>query len=70
MKGSNVGLPKLIFFALILFAGWYLYRKFVNEATKLAKASEIKRKEERNNAVGTLIQDPVTGEYRLRKDAE
>jgi hypothetical protein len=65
-----VGLPKLIFFALILFAGWYLYRKFVNEATKLAKASEIKRKEERNNAVGTLVQDPVTGEYRLRKDAE
>ncbi len=65
-----MGLPKLIFFALILFAGWYLYRKFVNEATKLAKASEIKRKEERNNAVGTLVQDPVTGEYRLRKDAE
>jgi hypothetical protein len=53
---------------LIIFAGWYLYRKFVNDATKLAKASELKREEQQNNAVGTLVQDPVTGEYRLKKD--
>jgi hypothetical protein len=63
-----VGLPKVIFFALILFAGWYLYRKFVNDATKLAKASEAKRKEQKNQAIGTLVQDPVTGEYRLRRE--
>jgi membrane protein implicated in regulation of membrane protease activity len=63
-----VGLPKLIFFALIIFAGWYIYRRFVNDATKLAKASEIKRKEQQNNAVGTLVKDPATGEYRLRRD--
>lgn len=65
-----MGLPKIIFFALIAFAGWYLYRKFVNDATKLAKASEAKRKEKQNNAVGTLVQDPATGEYRLRRDHE
>lgn len=63
-----MGLPKLIFFALIIFAGWYLYRKFVNDAAKLAKASELKRKEQQNNAVGTLVQDPATGEYRLRRE--
>lgn len=63
-----MGLPKIIFFALIVFAGWYLYRKFVNDATKLARASELKRKEQQNNAVGTLVQDPVTGEYRLRRE--
>jgi hypothetical protein len=63
-----VGLPKLIFFALIVFAGWYVYRKFVNDAVKLAKASELKRKEQQNNAVGTLVQDPATGEYRLRRE--
>lgn len=63
-----MGLPKVIFFALILFAGWYLYRKFVNDATKLAKASEAKRKEQKNQAIGTLVQDPVTGEYRLRRE--
>jgi hypothetical protein len=65
-----VGLTKVIFFALILLAGWYLYRKFVKDAMKLAKVSETRRKEARNNAVGTLVKDPVTGEYHLRKDAE
>jgi len=40
----------------------------VNDATKLAKTSEIKRKEQQNNAVGTLVKDPATGEYRLRRD--
>lgn len=63
-----MGLPKIIFFALVIFAGWYLYRKFVSDAIKLAKASEAKRKEQQNNAVGTLVQDPATGEYRLRRD--
>jgi hypothetical protein len=63
-----VGLPKLIFFALIIFAGWYVYRKFVNDAMKLSKAAELKRKEQQNNAAGTLVQDPVTGEYRLRRE--
>jgi len=65
-----VGLPKLIFFALIVFACWYIYRRFVNDATKLAKASEIKRKEQQNNAVGTLVKDPVTGEYRVKREDE
>jgi membrane protein implicated in regulation of membrane protease activity len=65
-----VGLPKIIFFALIVFAGWYLYRKFINDATKLAKASETKRKEQQTGAVGTLVQDPVTGEYRVRRPEE
>ncbi len=65
-----MGLPKIIFFALIIFAGWYLYRKFINDATKLAKASEAKRKEQTNNAVGTLVQDPATGEYRVRRPEE
>jgi len=63
-----VGLPKLIFFALVIFAGWYVYRRFVKDATKLTRTSEMKRKEQQNNAVGTLVQDPVTGEYRLRRE--
>lgn len=65
-----MGLSKLIFFALILFAGWYVYRKFISDATKLAKTSEIKRREQRTGAVGTLVQDPATGEYRVRRPEE
>jgi membrane protein implicated in regulation of membrane protease activity len=63
-----LGLPKIIFFALIIFAGWYVYRRFIADATKLAKASEIKRREQQTGAVGTLVKDPVTGEYRLKRE--
>jgi membrane protein implicated in regulation of membrane protease activity len=65
-----VGLTKLIFFGLLAFGAWYLYRKFVSDATKLAKASEAKRKEQTTGAQGTLVQDPKTGEYRLRRKEE
>lgn len=65
-----MGLTKLIFFGLIIFAGWMLYRKFISDATKLTKAAEAKRKEQRTGAQGTLVQDPVTGEYRLRREEE
>jgi membrane protein implicated in regulation of membrane protease activity len=62
-----VGLTKLLFFALIAGAGWYLYRKFVRDTLKLAKAQEARQKEQVSGADGTLVQDPATGEYRLRK---
>jgi len=55
---------------MIALAGWYLYRKFIADAMKLAKSSEAKRKEQKNGALGTLIQDPVTGEYRVRRPEE
>ena len=35
LRNLSVGLPKLIFFALIIFAGWYVYRRFVKDATRL-----------------------------------
>ena len=41
-----MGLPKLILFALVALAGWYFYRRFIADATKLAKAAEAKRKED------------------------
>ncbi|MDB5522744.1 MAG: uncharacterized protein JWM58_507 [Rhizobium sp.] len=65
-----MGITKILFVALIALAGWYLYRKFIADAMKLAKASESKRKEQKNNALGTLVQDPVTGEYRVRRPEE
>ena len=65
-----MGLPKLILFALVALAGWYFYRRFIADATKLAKAAEAKRKEDKNGAIGTLIKDPVTGEYRVRRPEE
>lgn len=65
-----MGLTKIIFVALVLLAGWFLYRKFVADAIKLTRASDAKRKEQRTGAQGTLVQDPVTGEYRLRREED
>jgi membrane protein implicated in regulation of membrane protease activity len=65
-----VGLTKIIFVLLVALAGWYLYRRFIADAMKLAKASQAKRSEQKTGATGTLVQDPVTGEYRVRRSEE
>ncbi|MBL0370764.1 hypothetical protein JJB09_01860 [Rhizobium sp. KVB221] len=65
-----MGFTKVIFVALIALAGWFLYRKFVADAIKLAKSSAAKRKEQQTGAQGTLVQDPVTGEYRVKRREE
>jgi hypothetical protein len=65
-----VGLSKIIFVLLIALIGWMFYKKFVSDAERLAKGAERKRKATANNAKGTLVLDPKTGEYRLKKDVE
>jgi len=62
-----MGFTKLIFVALVLLAGWLVYRKFIADAQRLVKKAEVKRKEQASGALGTLVKDPVTGEYRLKK---
>ncbi len=61
-------MQQLIFFAVIAAIGWYACRKFVSDAEKLTRRSKEQAKERENGARGTLVKDPVTGEYRLRKD--
>lgn len=63
-----MGLSKIIFVAVIGLVGWMVYKKFVADAVKLAKANAAKRREAETGALGTLVKDPVTGEYRLRKE--
>lgn len=65
-----MGLSKVIFVLLIALIGWMFYKKFVSDAQRLARGSERKRKSAANNAKGTLVLDPKTGEYRLRKEEE
>ncbi|HZG27230.1 MAG TPA: hypothetical protein VE079_02110 [Ensifer sp.] len=56
-------------FLLIVAAGVYIfYRRFVNEARKATEKANARRREVENGAHGTLVKDPETGEYRLRKD--
>ncbi len=61
-------MAQLIFMTILVGGAWLLYRRFVSDAEKLAAKSRAEEKERQNDAVGTLIEDPETGEYRLRRE--
>ncbi|QFY59229.1 hypothetical protein FZ934_01490 [Rhizobium grahamii] len=63
-------MPQLIIMGLLVVGAWLLYRRFVAEAEKLASRSRRAEKERQTGAIGTLVKDPVTGEYHLKKDEE
>jgi len=58
-----------LIFLLVLFAGgWLLYKRMLGDARKLAEKSRRAEKERDTGAIGTLIQDPKTGEYRVKRE--
>ncbi|WP_180897876.1 hypothetical protein [Martelella soudanensis] len=57
---------RLMFLAAIAGGGYMLYRKFISDAEALSARGEQKRAEQKSGATGTLVQDPVTGEYRVK----
>ncbi|MBZ9654194.1 hypothetical protein [Phyllobacterium lublinensis] len=61
-------MAQLIFFALVGAAAYYGYRSFKREAQRVSQRVREAEKEVQNHAQGTLVRDPETGEYRLRKD--
>ncbi|MHC1549867.1 hypothetical protein [Phyllobacterium sp. K27] len=61
-------MPQLIFFLLVGIAAYYGYRSFKREAQRVSKRVREAEKEVQNRSQGTLVQDPETGEYRVRKD--
>lgn len=61
-------MAQLIFLTILVGGAWLLYRRFVSDAEKLAAKSRAEEKERRNDAIGTLIEDPETGEYRPRRE--
>ena len=61
---------QLIFFILIVGGGWLLYKRFVADAEKLTSRSRVRRKEQETGAVGTVVKDAASGEYRVQRDAE
>lgn len=63
-------MPQIIFFAVVIGGIWWLYRRFVRDARKLTEKSRRAENERRTGAVGTLVKDPKTGEYRVKRDDE
>jgi membrane protein implicated in regulation of membrane protease activity len=61
-------MAQLIFLLVLLGGSWLLYRKFVSDAERLAAKNRAREKERETDAIGTLVQDPETGEYRLRRE--
>jgi membrane protein implicated in regulation of membrane protease activity len=63
-------MAQLITIALLIAGSLYLYRRFVRDAERLSAKSRQQEKERETGAVGTLVKDPETGEYRIKKDDE
>ncbi|CAD7053056.1 membrane protein [Pseudorhizobium endolithicum] len=63
-------MTQLIFFILIVGGGWLLYKRFIRDAEKLTARSRERQKEQETGALGTLVKDPETGEYRVKRDEE
>lgn len=58
---------QFILILLLVTGSILLYRRFVRDANRLAEQSRRAERERRSGAQGTLVKDPSTGEYRLRK---
>jgi membrane protein implicated in regulation of membrane protease activity len=63
-------MAQLIFFIVLVGGGWLLYRRFISDAEKLTARSRERQKEQETGALGTLIKDPDTGEYRVKREDE
>lgn len=61
-------MAQLILLALLIGGGWMLYKRFIKDAEKLTARARREEEQQRTGAMGTLEKDPVTGEYRVKRD--
>jgi membrane protein implicated in regulation of membrane protease activity len=63
-------MPQLLIMGVLVLGAWLLYRRFVAEAKRLQEKSRRAQKEQQTGAIGTLVKDPKTGEYRVKREDE
>jgi len=63
-------MAQLIFIIVVGSVCWLIYKRFVGAAQKLQQKSQRQERERSTGAIGTLVKDPVTGEYRVKRDEE
>lgn len=63
-------MAQIIFLAILVVGGWMIYKKFVGDAEKLTARSKKQERERQTGAMGTLEKDPVTGEYRVKREED
>ena len=61
-------MPQLLFFVVVGVAAYFGYKAFLREADWVTAKVRRERKQQMNGANGTLVKDPLTGEYRVVKD--
>ena len=61
-------MPQLLFFIIVGIIAYYGYRAFLREAERVTAKIRREEKQAATGANGTLVKDPVTGDYRLAKD--
>ena len=62
--------PQLLFLAAVAAVGVFGYRAFVKEAERVSARVRRAEKEQETGAIGTLVKDEETGEYRVREPEE
>ncbi|OAP40880.1 hypothetical protein AU381_03030 [Sinorhizobium glycinis] len=63
-------MPQIILLLIVALIAWIGYRKFIADARKVTRHQERLRRERETGANGTLVKDPKTGEYRLKREDE
>ncbi|MQW85294.1 hypothetical protein [Sinorhizobium saheli] len=63
-------MPQIILLLIVALIAWLGYRKFIADAERVTRQRERLRRERETGADGTLVKDPKTGEYRLKRDDE
>jgi membrane protein implicated in regulation of membrane protease activity len=63
-------MAQLIFMIIVVCGGWLLYKRFIKDAEKLSARNRRAEKQRETGAIATLEKDPVTGEYRVKKDEQ
>ncbi|QKV18908.1 NfeD family protein [Oricola thermophila] len=63
-------MPQLLFFAAVAAVGVLGYRAFVKEAKRVSERVRRAEKEQETGAMGTLVKDEKTGEYRVMRPDE
>ena len=61
-------MPQILFFAAVGALAWMGYKSLMKSADRVHEATRRANKEAQTGATGTLVKDPATGEYRLRRD--
>jgi membrane protein implicated in regulation of membrane protease activity len=63
-------MPQLLLIAGVVAVGVIGYRAFVKEAERVSARVRRAEKEQQTGAIGTLVKDEETGEYRVSKPEE